>query len=226
MDFFLITSISKIDRAPATYLSEKFKVQEPVAILVIDSGNLDIADTFMLAYSKNPEIVTQAAIRTSNLFLAAGVTPIVKHLPGHGRALADSHLELPVVDASLEELEKTDFYPFAEIAKQPNAMRIWGMVAHIIYSKIDPDLPSTLSKTIINDIIRGKMGFESLLFSDDLDMKALENYGSIAQRANLSLQAGCDLALYCWANLDIMEQLAAELPPLSAKGWNRWHGTR
>jgi len=178
------------------------------------------------AYSKNPEIVTQAAIRTSNMFLAAGVTPIVKHLPGHGRALADSHLELPIVDAPLEELEKTDFYPFAEIAKQPNAMSIWGMVAHIIYSKIDPDLPSTLSKTIINDIIRKKMGFESLLFSDDLDMKALENYGSIAQRANLSLQAGCDLALYCWANLDIMEQLAAELPPLSAKGWNRWHGTR
>ena len=97
---------------------------------------------------------------------------------------------------------------------------------HIIYSQIDPDLPSTLSKTVINDIIRGKVGFESLLFSDDLDMKALENYGSIAQRANLSLQAGCDLALYCWAKLDIMEQLAAELPPLSAKGWNRWHGIR
>lgn len=195
----------------------------PVCDVLTDKTHDIIGDR---AYSKNPEIVTQAAIRTSNLFLSAGVTPIVKHLPGHGRALADSHLELPVVDASLEELEKTDFYPFAEIAKQPNAMKIWGMVAHIIYSQIDPDLPSTLSKTIINDIIRGKMGFESLLFSDDLDMKALENYGSIAQRANLSLQAGCDLALYCWANLDIMEQLAAELPPLSAKGWNRWHGTR
>ncbi|MDY0030126.1 MAG: beta-N-acetylhexosaminidase [Pseudobdellovibrionaceae bacterium] len=193
----------------------------PVCDVLTDKTHDIIGDR---AYSKNPEIVASAAIKTANAFLSAGVTPIVKHLPGHGRALADSHIELPVVDASLEELEKTDFYPFLQIAKQPNAMGIWGMVAHIIYSQIDPDLPSTLSKTIINDIIRGKMGFESLLFSDDLDMKALENYGSIAQRANLSLQAGCDLALYCWANLNIMEQLAAELPPLSAKGWNRWHG--
>lgn len=195
----------------------------PVCDVLTDKTHDIIGDR---AYSKNPEIVAKAAIKTANAFLSAGVTPIVKHLPGHGRALADSHLELPIVNASPEELEKTDFYPFSQIAEQPNAMSIWGMVAHIIYSQIDPDLPSTLSKTVINDIIRGKVGFESLLFSDDLDMKALENYGSIAQRANLSLQAGCDLALYCWAKLDIMEQLAAELPPLSAKGWNRWHGIR
>ena len=108
------------------------------------------------------------------------------------------------------------------MAKEPFAPAIWGMVAHIIYSQIDPDLPSTLSKTIINDIIRGEIGFDGLLFSDDLDMKALEKHGTIPERANLSLQAGCDIALYCWAKLDVMEQMAAELPPLSAKGWARW----
>ncbi|HPQ50262.1 MAG: beta-N-acetylhexosaminidase [Alphaproteobacteria bacterium] len=174
------------------------------------------------AYSSNPEIVSSAALRTAKSFLDAGVTPIIKHLPGHGRANVDSHLTLPIVDASLDELRKTDFVPFSSFAEQKG---VWGMVAHIIFSQIDPNLPATLSKTVINDIIRQEIGFQGLLFSDDLDMKALENYGSIAQRANLSLQAGCDLALYCWAKLEIMEQMAADLPPLSAKGWARWHGT-
>lgn len=174
------------------------------------------------AYSSDPEIVAKAAAETSIAFLKAGVTPIIKHLPGHGRATADSHHHLPVVTASLEDLKKTDFLPFAKMAKEPFAPAIWGMVAHIIYSQIDPDLPSTLSKTIINDIIRGEIGFDGLLFSDDLDMKALEKHGTIPERANLSLQAGCDIALYCWAKLDVMEQMAAELPPLSAKGWARW----
>ncbi|MDD3021480.1 MAG: beta-N-acetylhexosaminidase [Alphaproteobacteria bacterium] len=188
----------------------------PVCDVLTDQTHNIIGDR---AYSTDPEIVAIAAQRTINAFLKTGVTPILKHLPGHGRAISDSHLELPIVDATLEELEKTDFLPFARLSGQKG---VWGMVAHIIYSQIDPDLPSTLSKTIINDIIRQKIGFENLLFSDDLDMKALENYGSIAQRANLSLQAGCDLALYCWAKLEIMEQLAADLPPLSAKGWARW----
>lgn len=172
------------------------------------------------AYSSDPACVALAAERTARAFLAEGVTPIVKHLPGHGRAWSDSHLELPVVDAPLEELQKTDFAPFKKLAKIKGC---WGMVAHIIYSAIDPEWPATLSKIVVNDIIRGDIGFENLLFSDDLDMKALENYGSIADRAILSLQAGCDVALYCWAKLDVMERLAADLPPLSAKGWERWH---
>lgn len=177
------------------------------------------------SYGANPEIVLEAVTETALAFLDAGVTPILKHLPGHGRACVDSHHNLPVADTSLDELRKTDFYPFAELAKKPFAPACWGMVAHIIFSQIDPDFPATLSKTVINDIIRGDIGFNSLLFSDDLDMKALENYGSIAERANLSLQAGCDLALYCWAKIEIMEQMAAELPPLSAKGWERWQAS-
>lgn len=191
----------------------------PVCDVLTDKTHDIIGDR---AYGANPQTVVEAATETALAFLDAGVTPVLKHLPGHGRACVDSHLALPVVDTPLEELIKTDFYPFAEIAKKPFASACWGMVAHIIFSQIDPDSPATLSKTVINDIIRSKIGFNSLLFSDDLDMKALENYGSIADRANLSLQAGCDLALYCWAKIEIMEQLAAELPPLSAKGWERW----
>ena len=174
------------------------------------------------AYSDRPDIVTTAAVATCRAFLSAGVTPIIKHLPGHGRANVDSHHDLPVVTASLETLKQTDFVPFRDLAQADFAPSIWGMVAHIIYQSIDPDLPSTLSKTIINDIIRQEIGFNGLLFTDDLDMKALEKFGTISERANLSLQAGCDIALYCWAKIDVMEQLAADLPPLSAKGWERW----
>ena len=174
------------------------------------------------AYSSDPEIVATAALSTCQAFLDMGVQPIMKHLPGHGRATADSHVHLPVVEASFDDLRKTDFLPFSRLSRTSLAPKIWGMVAHIIYSQIDPELPSTLSKTIIDDIIRKEIGFDGLLFSDDLDMKALEKYGTIPERANLSLQAGCDIALYCWAKLDVMEQLAASLPPLSAKGWMRW----
>lgn len=174
------------------------------------------------AYSDNPKIVANAAIETARAFLSVGVTPIIKHLPGHGRAVVDSHHDLPVVSAPLEMLKQTDFVPFRELARADFAPALWGMVAHIIYDAIDPDLPSTLSKTIINDIIRKEIGFNGLLITDDLDMKALEKFGTITERANLSLQAGCDIALYCWAKIDVMERLAADLPPLSAKGWERW----
>lgn len=199
--------------------------------LGIDSNCAPVADVLFpethqvignRAYSDDPEIVATAALATCKAFIDAKVQPIIKHLPGHGRATADSHLHLPVVDASFEELQKADFLPFRRIAGTSLAPKIWGMVAHIVYSQIDAELPSTLSKTIINDIIRKEIGFDGLLFSDDLDMKALEKYGTIPERANLSLQAGCDVALYCWAKLDVMERMAAELPPLSAKGWTRW----
>ena len=191
----------------------------PVADVLFPETHQVIGDR---AYSDDAEIVATAALTTCKAFLDAGVQPIMKHLPGHGRATADSHLHLPVVDATLEDLRKTDFLPFRRLAGTSLAPKIWGMVAHIVYSQIDPELPSTLSKTIINDIIRKEIGFDGLLFSDDLDMKALEKYGTIPERANLSLQAGCDIALYCWAKLDVMERMAAELPPLSAKGWTRW----
>ncbi len=174
------------------------------------------------AYSDHPDVVATAALATARAFLDVGVTPIIKHIPGHGRAMVDSHHDLPVVHASLDDLKRTDFVPFKKLAEASCASSLWGMVAHIVYEAIDPEFPSTLSQTIINDIIRGEIGFDGLLLTDDLDMKALEKYGTIPERANLSLQAGCDIALYCWAKLDVMERLAADLPPLSAKGWTRW----
>lgn len=175
------------------------------------------------AYGNQPEIVFAGVEATCRAFLAAGVTPVIKHLPGHGRAAVDSHHDLPVVTVSLDELRATDFAPFRQLAQTSFAPQVWGMIAHVIYEAIDKEFPATLSATVIRDVIRGEIGFNGLLFSDDLDMKALDKFGTITERAHLSLQAGCDVALYCWAKLDVMERLAAHLPPLSAKGWDRWH---
>jgi beta-N-acetylhexosaminidase len=174
------------------------------------------------AFSNHPEIVAEAGALVCQAFLAEGVFPVIKHLPGHGRAAVDSHHQLPVVTETADQLADSDFLPFQDICQKPFAAGLWGMAAHVIYSQIDPEHPASVSKIVINKIIRGMIGFDGLLFSDDLDMKALENYGPIEQRARESLQAGCDLALYCWAKLDVMEKMAATLPPLSAEGWRRW----
>lgn len=177
------------------------------------------------AYSRDPQIVAEAADAICEAFLDIGVTPIIKHMPGHGRAKVDSHHDLPEVSASLEDLAKTDFLPFKRIASEPYAASVWAMMAHIIYTEIDPDRPASLSPKIISQVVREQIGFKGLIFSDDLDMKALDKYGSIAERAQESLQAGCDLALYCWAKIDVMEQLAAQLPPMSASAWQRWQNS-
>ena len=173
-------------------------------------------------YSKDPQIVAEAADAVCEAFLDIGVTPVIKHMPGHGRAKVDSHHDLPVVTASLAEMEETDFLPFRRIANETFAQSVWAMMAHIIYTEVDPDRPASLSPKVISQVVREQIGFKGLIFSDDLDMKALDKYGSIADRALLSLQAGCDLALYCWAKMDVMEQMAARLPPLSASAWQRW----
>lgn len=177
------------------------------------------------AYALNPETVARCAYLTADSFIQHGVTPVIKHLPGHGRARADSHLFLPRVASDRAELIAHDFVPFKALSKSDIAPKCWGMVAHIVYESYDARLPATLSPTVIAEVIRGEIGFDGLLLSDDLDMKALENYGSIADRANLCLQAGCDVALYCWADLKVMELMAAQLPPLSAKGWERWQSS-
>lgn len=174
------------------------------------------------AYALNPETVARCAYLTAESFIQNGVTPVIKHIPGHGRARADSHHSLPRVSSNRADLIAHDFVPFKALSKSDIAQKCWGMVAHIVYEAYDALLPATLSPTIIHDVIRREIGFDGLLLSDDLDMKALENYGSIADRANLCLQAGCDAALYCWADLKVMELMAAQLPPLSAKGWERW----
>ncbi|MDO7834862.1 beta-N-acetylhexosaminidase [Sphingobium sp. HBC34] len=139
-----------------------------------------------------------------------GVVGIVKHMPGHGRALVDSHLELPVVNANLNALE-TDLAPFRTLRSAPI-----GMTAHVVYSEWDADRPASLSPTIIDEIIRGSIGFTGLLMSDDLDMKALN--GSIPDLAAGVVAAGCDLALNCWGRMDDMVGIANQLPEITDAG--------
>lgn len=138
-----------------------------------------------------------------------GVVGIVKHMPGHGRALVDSHLDLPVVTASEEEL-LTDLAPFQTLKDAPI-----GMTAHVVYTAWDPDLPASLSPSVIGTIIRRRIGFDGLLMSDDLDMKALS--GSIPELAAACVAAGCDLALNCWGRMDDMIGIANLLPDISAQ---------
>lgn len=144
---------------------------------------------------------------------AGGVIGVVKHIPGHGRALADSHQELPVVDADAEALE-VDIRPFARLNDAPMAM-----TAHVVYRAWDPDRPATLSPTIIADIIRGRIGFDGFLMSDDIDMKALT--GSPGEKAAAAVAAGCDVALDCWARMADMVEIAGAVGPLSDKGRRR-----
>ncbi|EQB12268.1 beta-hexosaminidase [Sphingobium quisquiliarum P25] len=142
-----------------------------------------------------------------------GVVGIVKHMPGHGRALVDSHLDLPVVTASEEEL-LTDLAPFQTLKDAPI-----GMTAHVVYTAWDPDLPASLSPSVIGTIIRKRIGFDGLLMSDDLDMKALS--GSIPELAAACVAAGCDLALNCWGRMDDMIGIANLLPDISAQAKGR-----
>jgi len=137
----------------------------------------------------------------------AGIAGCIKHMPGHGRALADSHKDLPVVEASAEELE-TDLAPFTALSDAPV-----GMTAHIRYTAWDAELPATLSPTVIGEIIRKRIGFAGLLLTDDLDMEALS--GSVPERAAKAIAAGCDIALNCWAKMEDMEGIAAALPAMS-----------
>ena len=139
-----------------------------------------------------------------------GVVGIVKHMPGHGRALVDSHLHLPVVDANLNALE-TDLAPFRTLNSAP-----MGMTAHVVYTAWDADRPASLSPTIIEEIIRQRIGFDGLLMSDDLDMKALN--GAIPALAAGVVAAGCDLALNCWGRMDDMVGIADALPDISVAG--------
>lgn len=142
-----------------------------------------------------------------------GVVGIVKHMPGHGRALVDSHLELPVVRADADALA-SDLQPFERLRDAP-----MGMTAHVVYTAWDAERPASLSPTVIEEIIRGRIGFDGLLMSDDLDMKALQ--GSIPDLAAGVVAAGCDLALNCWGRMDDMVGIADRLPEITAAGQAR-----
>ncbi len=140
---------------------------------------------------------------------AGGVVGVVKHMPGHGRAKLDTHYHLPTVTASDAELE-VDLAPFRTLAGAP-----MGMTSHIVFEAWDPERPATLSPIVIEEIIRGRIGFDGLLMTDDIDMKALS--GSAGDKAAGAIAAGCDLVLDCWARMDEMEDIAARLGDISAR---------
>ena len=142
--------------------------------------------------------------------MAGGVLPVVKHIPGHGRAGVDSHHACPIVETSLDELCHTDFAPFCALKAMP-----WAMTAHIVYRAIDPQSPATLSPTVIGDVIRRRIGFAGVLISDDLSMRALG--GSLGQRTERALAAGCDLVLHCNADPSEMGEVVAAAVPLTAE---------
>lgn len=166
------------------------------------------------AFSDAPALVAELGAAAAQVLAEEGVTPIIKHIPGHGRALSDSHLELPVVDLGVNDLDKHDFDPFRIVSSSGAGRYYWAMTAHILYTALDKDLPASLSPDIIQNVIRGKVGFDGILICDDLDMKALDSYGDGPKKAALALDAGCDLALYCAGEFKNMVQIAESVPKL------------
>ena len=160
------------------------------------------------AFGETPEQIIDIAHEVANGLMAGGVVPVIKHIPGHGRATADSHLDLPVVATPHAELLKSDFVPFRALAHMPAAM-----TAHVVFSDIDAQAPASTSRKVIHDIIRGEMGFDGLLMSDDLSMKALS--GSMRSRAEAVMRAGSDVALHCNGDMDEMRAAASGVPQLA-----------
>jgi beta-N-acetylhexosaminidase len=168
----------------------------PVLDTLIENTHQIIGDR---ALGKDPNQVSNLGRSACEGLLSAGVFPVIKHIPGHGRASKDSHLELPRVFASLEELRKTDFVPFLNLRDQK-----FAMTAHVLFDCIDQENCATVSKKVIK-IIREEIGFKNILMSDDISMKALS--GSFADRTTKALEAGCDLILHCNANMSEMLEI-------------------
>lgn len=167
------------------------------------------------AYGRDTDTVIALGAAVAEGLIDGGVLPVIKHIPGHGRATADSHLALPVIDTSLEELRRTDFVPFQALSGMPLAM-----TAHVVLREVDPRRPVSVSHTVISEIIRGEIGFRGLLMCDDLGMQALS--GDMAQRTRAAMEAGCDLALHCSGRLDEMLQVAAHCGPLEGEAEERY----
>lgn len=178
----------------------------PVLDVPVEGAHDVIGDR---AYGFEPNKVAALGKATLEGLRDGGIVGVIKHIPGHGRARCDSHLELPVVDDPLEALQQ-DFAPFAKLADAPMAM-----TAHVVYTAIDPTRCATLSPKVIGKVIRGRIGFSGLLMSDDINMKALT--GTYAEKALGCLEAGCDVVLHCSGDLAEMREVAACLPEISAE---------
>lgn len=191
----------------------------PCADLLIPGADPIIGDR---AYAQDWQIASQLSLQTIRGLQSQGITPILKHLPGHGRAPVDSHIALPVLDTPLADLESTDFLAFQTICQAINSdpnNQPWGMTAHVIYQALDALEPATHSCLVIDKMIRHFIGFQGFLISDCLTMKAL--VGSFAERAMKALQAGCDAVLHCKGDLNEMIEIAQVTPALSAASLRR-----
>jgi beta-N-acetylhexosaminidase len=160
------------------------------------------------AYGDRPDKVGLLAGAHARGLMNGGVLPVLKHLPGHGRATADSHKSLPTVAADRGTLEATDFAAFQPLARLP-----LGMTAHVVFSAIDAAHPATTSATMVGEVIRGFIGFQGLLMSDDVSMGALS--GTIGERSKAAIAAGCDVVLHCNGKLDEMQEVAGNVPNLA-----------
>ncbi len=160
------------------------------------------------AFGGDPDRVAHLARAVCDGLLEGGVLPVIKHIPGHGRARVDSHYACPVVETEHDELSRTDFVPFRALATAP-----WAMTAHIVYRAIDPAAPATFSQTVIGEIIRGEIGFDGVLISDDLSMRALG--GGLGERVGRAIGAGCDLVLHCNGDRAEMEEVVSAAAPMT-----------
>lgn len=183
----------------------------PLADLPVPGADAVIGNR---AYGTEPGKVAAIARAVTEGLEQGGVLPVLKHIPGHGRATADTHFKLPTVDTPWDELERTDFAPFKSLADLPMAM-----TAHVVFSAVDPAHPATTSATMIADVIRGAIGFQGLLMSDDVSMNALS--GNIAERTRAIFAAGCDLALHCNGDIEEMREVAGQTPELTGRALER-----
>ena len=179
----------------------------PLADVPAPEGDPIIGDR---AYGTEPAKVAALAGAVAEGLLEGGVLPVLKHIPGHGRATADSHKSLPVVEADRKTLDVTDFAAFRPLKDLP-----LGMTAHVVFSAIDPAQPATTSATIVHEVIRNSIGFQGLLMSDDVSMGALT--GTLAERSRAALAAGCDVVLHCNGDLNEMREVASASPALTGQ---------
>jgi beta-N-acetylhexosaminidase len=183
----------------------------PLADVPVSEADPVIGDR---AYGTTPDKVAAIGAAVAEGLLDGGVLPVLKHIPGHGRATADSHHKLPVVDTDRATLESSDFAAFRPLAKLP-----LGMTAHVVFSAIDALAPATTSVKMVQEVIRRSIGFDGLLMSDDLSMNALN--GTLTERSEATLAAGCDILLHCNGTLDARREVGAAAPPLAGDAKRR-----
>jgi beta-N-acetylhexosaminidase len=214
------------ERAPMTAIQAARANAQALGVMLSEVGiTVDLLPLLDVSQSDTTDVITSRAYGSEPLRVAAmgratleglaagGVVGVVKHMPGHGRARVDSHHLLPTVSASDAELE-IDLAPFRTLNQAP-----MGMTSHIVFDAWDTERPATLSPTVIEEIIRGRIGFDGLLMTDDIDMKALS--GSAGDKAAGAIAAGCDLVLDCWARMDEMVEIADRLGEIAPRSGAR-----